>query len=281
MTRYLSQALQDLVSDEPPMTITVGDVVRGGRQRERKRRRWFITALISALLSVPAIGLGVSGAMSGDHPSVPLPVVSGSAVVPSEPASPPVTQPTTPGTKASSAPDPTTRTATPSATGRPPATNYIFDPSFEATPTGWAKFKPETTVLESTDLARSGEHAVKVTTTSAVNAVGGVTSSPVQVTTVAGTTYQASCWVRAPVKVDAILQVQEYTPMPDKSWVRAGDAAKSPQVMLTDPQRWYEVSVTYTAQNTGKLLPLVVFSSWLRAGYSSLTVDDCSLMIVP
>ena len=281
MTRFLSQALQDLVSDEPPITITINDVVRSGRQRERKRRRWFITALISALLSVPAIGLGVSGAMTGDHPNVPGPTPSWSAVVPSESAAPPVTQATTPGAKLSNPPDPATPTATPSATGRPAATNYINDPSFEATPTGWSKFKPETTELESTDLAHSGEHAVTVTTTSTVNAVGGVISSPVQVTTVEGTTYQASCWVRAPVKVDAILQVQEYTPMPDKSLVRAGDPAKSQQLMLTDPERWYQVSVTYTAQNTGKLLPLVVFSSWLRAGYSSLTVDDCTLMTVP
>lgn len=281
MTRYLSQALQDLISDEPPLTITVSDVVRGGRRRERKRRRWFITGLISALLSVPIIGLGVSSAMTGDHPSLPYPTVSGSAGVPSASAAPPVTQATTPGSNASNAPDPTTPSATPSTPGRQAPTNAINDPSFEVVPTGWAKFKPDTTVLESTDLARTGAHAVTITTTSSVNAVGGVISSPVQVTTVAGTTYEASCWVRAPVKVDAILQVQEYTPMPDKSWVRAGDAAKSPQVMLTDPQRWYEVSVTYKAQNTGKLLPLVVFSSWLRAGYSSLTVDDCSLVIVP
>lgn len=68
--------------------------------------------------------------------------------------------------------------------------------------------------------------------------------------------------------------------MPDKSLQRAGDAAKSEQAWLIDPQRWYQVSVTYTAKLTGKILPLVVFSSWLRAGYSSLIVDDCSLTVV-
>jgi hypothetical protein len=270
MTGHLSRAFEDLISEEPPLRLTVTDVVKRGQKRQQTRRRWLLAALVAVLLPVPAAGLGFASAMTNRPTHLPQPDVSSGVAAPTKSAAPQATHTTAP--RGSAQPPSSPAAANP--------VNQLDDPSFEVVPTAWTKFKPATTVLTSTNIARTGAHAVEITTTSTTNAVGGVISNPSRLVTTAGTTYNASCWVRAPVKVDATLQVQEYTKMPDKSLQRAGDPAKSDQAWLIDPQRWYQISVTYTAQQTGKILPLVVFSSWLRAGYSSLVIDDCSMTIM-
>jgi hypothetical protein len=143
----------------------------------------------------------------------------------------------------------------------------------EASTLGWNGFG-HGPVLTRVTQAHSGGHAVRITSTDAYPITAGATSNPVQVTTVAGNRYTASCWFRSDTRIEAGLQVQEYT----AAWARAGTAAKAPQVWLADPARWYRLEVTYTATATGNLLPLSVYSPELGSPTgSALFVDDCSL----
>jgi hypothetical protein len=275
MTRRLSELFQELVADEPPMRLSVPDVVDRGRRR-RSRRRWVATAVLAALLPVPVAGLGVAGALTAGHPMPPGPALPSHAVTPTE--SVPSPAQATPEPTGKATPGPSRPPAAPDPPA-PSAVNELADPGFEATPPGWAVFgRAGATVLTPTRAARSGAQALVITTTLATQASSaGATSNPVRTITRAGATYTASCWVRAPSKVDAILQVQEYT----TTWERAGDPMKSTQLFLTDPQRWYQLSLTYRAKQSGNLLPLTVFSSWLSAGNGSLVVDDCALYAGP
>jgi hypothetical protein len=171
--------------------------------------------------------------------------------------------------------------ALPGDSGTPPAvvgggtsaaTNQLPDPGFEGVPQGWAVFGPAT-VHTPTDVVHGGAQALRITTTSAAPVVAGATNRPVLVITTAGTTYTASCWVRATKFLAVYLQIQEYT----LNWQRAGDPAQSTRLEITDATRWYQISITYTAQQNGNQLPLTVFGSDMVAGGAALIADDCAL----
>jgi Carbohydrate binding domain len=288
----LSDLMHALVQDEPALRTQVDDIVLAGR-RGRRRRRWTIAATASlAVAAVIAVVLVVPSAGGGDRSMVriatppgptdarptgsatgPFPSVSGSATSPAtHPATP------LPSRSGSTGPSPGAGTPAASSSGTAPAQapaagNGLADPGFEAAKLGWSVFG-HGPVLTRVTGARSGSYALQITSTDPYPATAGGTSNPVQVTTTAGTGYTATCWVRSDTKIEAAVQVQEYT----TSWVRAGNAAKSPLIWLTDPGRWYELSVTYTAAQDANLLPLTVFSPELGApNGTALIVDDCSL----
>ncbi|MFI6823503.1 hypothetical protein ACIBJE_21495 [Micromonospora sp. NPDC050187] len=161
---------------------------------------------------------------------------------------------------------------TPAAVGNPAtARNLLPDPGAEQSPPGWAAFGSG--VLSQVTTGRNGSHALRITTNATEANSAGATNRPVQAITVAGRSYQASCWVRSTANVGAYVQVQEFT----TNWKRASDPAPSPKITLGDPDRWYQVSITYEADRSGNLLPLSVFSNGLRAGGAELLIDDCSL----
>jgi hypothetical protein len=164
------------------------------------------------------------------------------------------------------------RSSAPSSASGPGAAEGLADPGFEADPVSWDVFGPATTVTAVTTV-HSGQRAVRIVRTAAEPNVAGVTSRPVRVTTEAGARYTASCWVRVTGRIDAYVQVQEYT----TGWVRDADPVRSPRVTLADSAQWYQISVTYTAAKSGNLLPLSVFGSGMTTGGPALLADDCSL----
>jgi len=292
MTRELREAFSDLLDEEPPLHIDVADLVRSGR-RLRTRRRLIVSGVVAGtvpLLAAVSLGLvsltGSSGSTNETEFSGPVPPTT----APSQAVASPSTEPTRAASRApsigqgiadpdgeSTAPasshdEPTDQPRpSPRAPSSPPV-NLLADPGFEGDPPGWRTFGPATT-LAVDDRARSGEQALRITTSLTGTGTSGATADPTLVRTVAGATYTGSCWVRSDVELKAHVQLQEYT----TDWKRAGDAAPSPAVELSDPDRWYLVSVTYTAAADGNLLPFSVFSHQLRDGYGALIVDDCTL----
>jgi hypothetical protein len=282
--------MQSLVEDEPPLRTRVDDIVAHGRRDRRRRRRAIAVAVLSAAgvaalaLAVPLLGPSggsVDRTVPGGTPG------PGSTAATSRPpteasTSTPSRQPTTTATSgaASSTPAPSTPPASgppqasatgPAATGG--ASEWLADPGMEAATVGWNGFG-HSPVLTRTAPGRSGAHALRVTSTDAYPITAGTTSNPVRVTTVAGHSYAASCWVRSDTKIEARVQVQEYT----TGWVRAGTAAQSPQIWLTDSATWYLIQVSYTAAASGNLLPLTVLSPELGTPQNAaLVIDDCSL----
>jgi hypothetical protein len=286
----LSHLMHALVDEEPALLIRVDDIVAQGRRDSRRRRRTVVAAVSSAVgvatlaVAVPLLGL----AGSSDDRTVPgqnvgPPVASATPRPPTTASTPTpsaqrTTATTSPGATASGTRTPGTVPASASATGPGPtatggATEWLADPGMEAPTLGWNGFG-HSPVLTRTAPGRSGGHALLVTSTDADPITAGATSNPVRVTTVAGHAYTASCWVRSDTKIEAGVQVQEYT----TGWVRAGSAAKSPLIWLTDPASWYRIEVTYTAAVSGNLLPLTVLSPELGTPQNSaLVIDDCSL----
>jgi hypothetical protein len=288
----LSDLMHALVKDEPPLRTQVDDIVLAGR-RSRRRRQWTIAATASlAVAAVTAVVLVVPSVRGGDRSMVRIATTpgptdarpTGSATGPfpsaSATATSPSTRPATPWPSGSGSTGPSAGAGAPAASGtgtapvQPPAAgNGLTDPGFEAAKLGWSTFG-HGPVLTRVSGGRSGSYALQITSTDPYPATAGGTSNPVQVTTTAGRVYTARCWVRSDTKIEAAVQVQEYT----TSWVRAGNAGRSPLIWLTDPGRWYELSVTYTAAQDANLLPLTVFSPELGVpNGTALIVDDCSL----
>jgi eukaryotic-like serine/threonine-protein kinase len=254
-----------------------------------RRGRGRIAAILGGAAAATATALVVAfSAADGSRPdNASGPPSAGPAGPSGSPSSAPLTSPSVAGPvsarPAPAGPAPTTRTPVrtpPSAAARattapappaPAAKNLLPDPGVEASPPGWVKFG--TGILTQVTTHHSGAHALQVTTDATGATSAGATNRPVQAITGAGRRYRASCWVRASGSVNAYVQLQEYT----KDWVRAGDAAAG-KVALTVPDRWYQVSVSYTAAKSGNQLPLSVYSNGLRAGGVALLVDDCVLV---
>jgi hypothetical protein len=278
----LSHALRDLAEAEPALGTSVDDLVARGR-RARRTRRTAAVALAAAAVALLAVVLPSIGRSNllGNGPAV-SPTLSAPVPVPtsSTASSPALSRsPTSPADSTTTASAATTSTATsPSAATSSGGTasdanGLLSDPGIEAPQLGWNGFG-HGPVLGRTVRSRSGSHALQITSTDAGPVTAGATANPVRVITVAGTRYSASCWVRSDTRIEAGLQLQEYT----TSWVRAGTPAKAPQIWLTDPATWYQVRVTYTAAADGHLLPLTVYSPELGASSgAALIVDDCSL----
>ena len=268
MSRDLRGLLEQMLEDEPPLELTVDDIVAAGDREVAGRRRRVGLSLAAALLLVVGLAIAAVDVTSGGGEgsvSVTAPPAA------SDPDGPPVsvttTQPPAPSTTATTTQPPVSTT---------PADEELPDPGFEADPLGWSTFGPATVLTPVPD-ARTGKQALEIATTSSTQVVAGATNRPVLVNTVAGRRYEATCWVRSAAPIDAVVQLQEYT----KDWDRAGDPAPSPAVTLADPARWYELTVTYTAQQSDNQLPLSVFSPDLAPSGPTLLVDDCSLKSQP
>lgn len=288
MTRELREVFDDLLDDEPPLHLDVADVVRSGRRLRRRRRLLACGAVAGAVPLLAAVSLGVASLTGRAETefSGPVPPTAGVSEAAPSPSSGPTREPSRgssigqgvqstgddPAAPPSSPSVPDDRPRGPSRAPSSPPVNLLADPGFEGDPPGWRTFGPATTLVVD-DRARSGDQALRITTTVTGPATTGATADPTLVRTVAGATYTASCWVRSDLEIKAYVQLQEYT----TDWERAGDAAPSPAVVLSDPDRWYLASVTYTATTDGNLLPLSVFSHNLRDGHGMLLVDDCTL----
>lgn len=293
MSERLREALGGLLDGEPPLAVTVDDIVSAGRrgaQEHRRRRRVGIVAAAAAVLVVA--GAGVVALVSGgdDDPAVTTMHPAATTTVPRDavtapaPSGPEETSSTSVGTSTTTGPG-TTAAGTPPGDGTPdagpdggtgsgagPTGELLSDPGFEGSPVGWDTFGPATLLIP-TEGARSGRWALGVETTSAAPAVAGATSHPTQARTVPGTRYRASCWVRSPRDLVLRAQLQEHT----ARGAGAGGPSVSAGVELNDPTRWYEVTVTHVATGSGNVPLLTVFTDDLAAGVPPFVVDDCSL----
>jgi hypothetical protein len=244
------------------------------------RRRIIVAGSVAALLllvAVPVLASRAGNTPTGLSTSTPVttpPSTSNRSVSSPPPAT---SSPSPASPEPPAAPPPNRSATTPATTAVPappvnPAPNLILDPGFEATPPSWTTFGPKT-VLTPVTMPRSGSRSMQITSTASGTVSTGATTQPVQVTTTAGKSYTATCWVRSATVVGAYVQVQEYT----QTWQRVADPVASAKVTLDDPTRWVAVSVTYTATGSGNLLPLTVFSNSLRVNGGALLVDDCSV----
>jgi hypothetical protein len=287
MTERLRELFDEMLTDEPPLVVTVDDVVGSGRrerQQEQRRRRVVVAYAVAAvvLLVVGLVTWGSSGDGDDDgdvfteDDSTPMmepaPEVS-DGLGPSLPSDK-STESTgsTAGTTTTSTSSPSG--STPPSTATPSGEELLTDPGFESVPPDWNDFGPSTW-LDPVDTARTGAHALAVTTSAPGPdpVVAGATNTPATTRTVPGVRYTATCWARSDIPIRARVQLQEYT----DDWQRAGDPTPSEPVTLADPGRWYQVSATHTATGSGNQLPLTVFTTDLFVDDAPLVVDDCSL----
>ncbi len=159
----------------------------------------------------------------------------------------------------------------------PTVLNLLANPGFEqwsgGLPVGWTTYGPATTLTQSTD-AHSGSYSVKIATTSSTYAASGINdgAKPTISSTVAGTTYTASCWVKASASITVTVQLHEVT----QNWASVNTAAVS-SLHLPTTTSWYQIQVTYTTIGTGNKMPLSVYSTNTVSGGATFQVDDCSL----
>lgn len=276
MTDDLHDLLADLLSDEPPFHTGVDSIVLRSRRRHRRRRMSAIGVASVVPLVVLVVAVALGGQALRSTPTTDFPGVRVSA--PSRwPEAPRTTPPTGSVTQRRTvdASSPTAPSA-PSAPVPDTATELLADPGFEAAASSWAVFGPSTTLTPSAT-ARTGAGALSVATTAAGAVPAGATNTPLQLGTVQGRGYTASCWVRSASRIGAYVQLQEYT----RDWQKISNAVKSPRAALDDPATWYQVTVSYVAAQSGNLLPLTVMSLDLTPGGPPLLVDDCSLTVSP
>ena len=147
----------------------------------------------------------------------------------------------------------------------PPAHEYVTNPSVETGMIGW------TGVYGSGVMSRvtggyDGSFAVRVDANSGSPTSAGFNDKPRGVgSTVAGSTYTASAWVRAnDVGLTLAVQLREWSPDGRTS---LGLAKTS--LVATDTA-WHLITVTYSAAGTGDSLSFAVFATNLSTGRSFL-----------
>jgi len=159
----------------------------------------------------------------------------------------------------------------------PLVTNLLTNPGFEqwsgGLPVGWTTYGAHTSLTQSS-VAHSGSSSVLIATTASGYAAAGLDDGtiPTVDSTVAGTTYTASCWVRASKTIPITVQLAER---------QHNFTLVSPIVTatLTVPTTtsWYQLSVSDTATGNGNMLPFYIFTTATSGGGATYNVDDCSL----
>jgi len=159
----------------------------------------------------------------------------------------------------------------------PAAANLLTNPGFETwsggLPAGWTTYGAHTTLTHSSD-ARSGSSSVLIATTTSGYASAGLDdgATPTVDSTVAGTTYTASCWVKASKSIPITVQLAER---------QHNFTLVSPRVTttLTVPTTtsWYQLSVSDTATGNGNMMPFYTFTNSTSGGGATFEADDCSL----
>jgi fibronectin type 3 domain-containing protein len=159
--------------------------------------------------------------------------------------------------------------------------NLLLNPGFETwsngLPVGWTKYGPATTFTQSSD-AHSGSSSVMVATTSTGYAASGLNdgATPTINSTIAGTTYTASCWAKATKVITINVQLHEFK----HNWTSVNPPAVTSLTVPTTTS-WYFIQVSYTAVGTGNMMPMSVYSTNTKGGGATFEVDDCSLTSAP
>jgi len=288
MSEQLRQAFDDMLRDEPPVRVDVDDIVDAGRQRLRQRHRRRQAGLLAAAAAVFVVAVAgvVTWASRDDGNSTvemspaTTPTAPPQPTTSSAPRGPEETSSTTLATTTTTVTDPTATSTSPgdatgpgSGPGAGPSGELLGDPGFERSPIAWQAFGPAR-LVPSQD-ARTGGQALAVEATTLDPVAIGATSPPAG-GVVAGTTYQASCWVRSGSDTGARVQLQEQT-----AGTPTGDPTVSGATLLGDPTRWSQVTVAHTATGSGDGLALTVYADELTPGTPPLLIDDCTLTATP
>jgi chitodextrinase len=162
-------------------------------------------------------------------------------------------------------------------------TNLLANPGFESwsgtTPLSWFTYGPATGLAQSAD-AHSGTSSIRVSTSSASYAAAGINDgskgSPTIASTTPGTTYTASCWVKASSPIPIKIQLQDTKP----NGTFATTAAIT-SITPSDVTHWFQEQVSYTGVTSGNKLPLSIYSTSTKSGGATFEVDDCTLAVVP
>lgn len=148
---------------------------------------------------------------------------------------------------------------------------FLPDPGFESGAGGWVGFVAGAATHVSSPV-RTGTGALRVTTTSSTPTMAGITQNSAVSSSVAGTTYSFSCWVR-PSSSGMNLQARflEYTQNFSSDIHLPVTTATALPVGV-----WTNLSVTGTAVKGGeRMVPQIYATDQTDAG--SITYDDCSL----
>jgi hypothetical protein len=141
----------------------------------------------------------------------------------------------------------------------------IANPGFESSLSGWGKSDKRTTLARSCSVSHSGSCSAALARTRTGDAL--LDDSPNTVgSTLAGATYSASAWVRAPSGRTTRLRVREY---------RGGTVVRTTSVTLVGSGTWRQLVLTTAATSGGTSLSVDVLVS-LAAGTTAY-VDDVSL----
>jgi hypothetical protein len=151
----------------------------------------------------------------------------------------------------------------------PPSTNRLPDPGFEAGLGGWKAFgKATATWAAAPDHA--GRHAVQVATASATPTLAGITQNTVVPSTVTGTAYTASCWVRTSSPgVSVTGRFLEYVHS------MSSDTHFPATSVTPTAGMWTLVTVTSTAVGRGDWMIPQFYATNLTHSAGTLTIDDC------
>jgi hypothetical protein len=158
----------------------------------------------------------------------------------------------------------------------PAGANLLPNPGFETwsggLPADWTTYGAHTTLTQTSD-AHSGASSARVATTTPGSASAGVDdgATPTIYSTTAGTTYTASCWVKASRSIPITIQLAER---------KHNYTLVSPIVTttLTVPATttWYQLSASDTATGNGNMIPFYTFTN-ATSGGATFQIDDCSL----
>ncbi len=181
---------------------------------------------------------------------------------PPPPSPPPPSQPP-PSPPPPSPPPPSQPPPSPPA---PTPVNLIANGSFETSSSGWRSGNGRTTLGRVCTTAHGGSCAAVVGRVRSTGDAWLDDSPNTFPSTVAGATYTASVWVRAPAGRTVRLRIRE---------LRGGSLVRTSTVTLTGDGTWRQLTVTSAAASGGTSLSVEVIVSLVRG--SSAFIDDLSL----
>ena len=148
----------------------------------------------------------------------------------------------------------------------PPPTELVSNPGFEAGISGWVKGNTRTTLVRTCAVAHNGSCSAELGRTRSTGEAMLDDSPDTVASTVAGATYTASAWVRAPAGRSVKLRLRE---------LNAGSVVRSRVVTVTGDGGWRQLVVTSATTAGGTSLSVEILASLTTS--SKAQVDDVSL----
>lgn len=172
--------------------------------------------------------------------------------------------------------DSSASTASNSVTPTSPANPELLpDPSFETGLSGWKAFDTGT-LTRITSQVHGGAYALQVTRSTTSVTKTGLTLNDVVKNSVAGTTYEASCYVRPNIAgLNLTFRFLEYS-------LNYSSVTKFPTDVIISSlpaNTWTKVTVEATAVKSGERMIPQIYSANQYRNTGAIVYDDCSLKI--